>query len=250
MAPMRHINGMKRVLQVSPLLLIALPAFSQVTDFSGTWLPVPGLGQPLDPATLPVTDTTRLRLKSFDPERLDSARFCMPFGTPRNTLNTAERPVRLIQTDVQITLLFDGLGDVRRVFVDGRSHPEDPIPSWMGYSIGHWEGSTLHIETVAMTSESILTEQGLPHSDAMQLHEQLRLIDHDGETLLQLEMQITDPEFYQAPLRATRLFRQVPHAQFSEGSSQCLQDQWRRRLEELNRAIFRDLQAATSEQDQ
>lgn len=247
---MRHAPAVKRVLLVLPLVLHALPAFSQMTDFSGTWLPVPGLGQPLDPATLPLTETARSRIDSFDPGRLDSTRFCMPFGTPRNTLNTAERPLRLIQTSVQITLLFDGLGDVRRVFVDGRPHPEDPIPSWMGYSIGHWEGSTLHIETIAMTSESILTEQGLPHSDAMQLQEQLRLIDQDGETLLQLEMQITDPEFYQAPLKATRFFRQVPHAQLSEGSSQCLQDQWRRRLEELNRAMFRDLEAATSEQDQ
>src|SRR5690606_29320427 len=110
-----------------------------------------------------------------------------------------------------------------------------PIPSWMGYSIGKWQGSTLEIDTIAMTSESILTEQGLPHSDTMQLREQLRLVEQDGETLLQLELQLEDPEYYSAPLSATRYFRRAPYAQLSEGSSLCLMDQWRRRLENTNR---------------
>jgi len=232
------------------LALCALPALSQVSDFSGTWLPVPALGQAWDPSTLPLSEAARSRLEAFDPRRQDSTYFCMPFGTPRNTLNTVERPLRLIQTSTQVTLLFDGMGDVRRVFIDGRTHPEDPIPSWMGYSIGHWEGSTLVVETIAMTQESILTEQGLPHSESMQLHEQLHFVDVGGETLLQLELQLTDPALYLAPLTATRYFRQAPHAQLSEGSSQCLLNQWRQRLEELNRAMFGDLQAVRAEQAQ
>jgi hypothetical protein len=236
-----------RPLLLLQLALCALPALSQVPDFSGTWLPVPALALTWDPAALPLTEAARSRLEVFDPRRQDSTYFCMPFGTPRNTLNTTERPLRLIQTSTQVTLLFDGLGDVRRVFIDGRGHPEDPIGSWMGSSIGHWEGSTLVVDTIAMTAESILTEQGLPHSEAMQVREQLRFTNVDGETLLQIELQLTDPALYLAPFTTTRYFRPAPHAQLSEGSSQCLLDQWRRRLEELNRAMFRDLQAATSE---
>lgn len=241
--------SMTKPLLLLQLALCALPALGQVPDFSGTWLPVPAFGQAWDPATLPMRDTARSHLETFDPRRQDSTYFCMPFGTPRNTLNTAERPLRLIQTSNQLTLLFDGLGDVRRVFIDGRGHPEDPIGSWMGSSIGHWQDNTLVVDTIAMTAESILTEQGLPHSESMQLHEQLQFIDVEGETLLQVQLQITDPEYYLAPLTATRVFRRAAHAQFSEGSSQCLLDQWRRRLEELNRAMFRDLQAATPEQE-
>lgn len=241
---------MRMTIVLALLQLAAGSAFSQVPDFSGTWLSVPELAQPLDPAALPLTPTAQAKLAAYDPERLDSTYFCMPFGTPRNTLNTAERPLQLIQTGTQLTLLFDGLGDVRRVFVDGRPHPDAPIPSWMGHSIGQWNDSTLEIDTVAMTAESILTEQGLPHGDAMHLQEQLRLVEQGGATLLQLDLQISDPEYYQSPLTATRYFRRAPEAQLSEGSSQCLLDQWRRRLEELNRAMYRDLQAATAEQAQ
>ena len=225
-------------------------ALSQAADFSGTWLSVPALGDVWDVTALPLTPAAQARLAAFDPQRLDSTYFCMPFGTPRNILNTAARPLRLIQTSTQLTLLFDGLGDVRRVFLDGRAQPQDPIPSWMGYSLGHWQGSTLLIDTIAMTSESILTDSGLPHSDAMQVHEQLQLVEQAGETLLQLTIQVSDPEYYQSPLTATRYFRRADYAQLSEGSSQCLLDQWRRRLEDVNRAMYRELQAAGTGQAQ
>jgi hypothetical protein len=245
-APLRR----TRALVLLPLAFCSLQAFGQVPDFSGTWLSVAELAQPLDPAALPLTPAAQAKLDAFDPKRVDSTYFCMPFGTPRNTLNTAERPLQILQDGTQLTLLFDGLGDVRRIFLDGRPHPEDPIPSWMGHSIGTWNADTLAIETIAMTSESILSEQGLPHGEAMQLDEQLHLVEQGGETLLQLDMQISDPEYYQMPVTATRYFRRAPHAQLSEGSSQCLLDQWRRRLEETNRAMYRDLQAATAEQEQ
>jgi hypothetical protein len=242
-------------MRITALLLLpfavgSMPTLAQAPDLSGIWVSVTELGKPLSASSLPMTQAAMTKLADFDPRRLDSTYFCMPFGTPRNTLNTSTRPLKIIQTPTQITLLFDGLGDVRRVFVDGRPHPEDPIPSWMGYSIGAWNGKALDIDTVAMTSESILTEEGLPHSDAMQMHEQLRLVEQAGETLLQIDMQLEDPENYSAPLTATRYFRRAPHAQLSEGSSQCLLDQWRRRLEDTTREMYRDLQAATSEQAQ
>jgi hypothetical protein len=232
-----------------PFAFASAPATAQAPDLSGIWISAAERAAPFEAATLPMTPAAKAKLDAFDPRRLDSTYFCMPFGTPRNTLNTAPRPLKIIQTPTQITLLFDGLGDVRRVFVDGRPHPEDPIPSWMGYSVGKWNGNVLDIDTVAMTSESILTEEGLPHSDSMQMHEQLRLVEQGGETLLQVDIQLDDPENYGAPLAVTRYFRRAPHAQLSEGSSQCLLDQWRRRLEDTTREMYRDLQAATAEQE-
>lgn len=233
-----------------PLLLAlhALSAYGQVPDFSGTWLPVPDRSQAWDPASLPLTQAARERLQDFDPRRRDSTLFCMPFGTPRNTLNTAERPLQILQTDTQLTLLFDGLGDIRRVFIDGRPHPEDPVPSWMGYSIGHWDKKALVVDTVSMTGESILTEQGLPHGEDMRLAEVLHLVEADGTTLLQVDIRINDAEFYTAPLTATRYFKRAPEAQASEGSSHCLMDQWRRSLENYNRTLYQDLLDARTEQ--
>jgi hypothetical protein len=222
-------------------------ALAQVPDFAGTWLPVPAMSTPWDAATLPLTDLARERLAAFDPRRHDSTYFCMPFGTPRNILNTAERPLKVLQGETQLTLLFDGLGDVRRVFLDGRPQPEDPVPGWMGASIGRWEGSTLHVETIALTGESILSEAGLPHGESLRVEEELRLVEANGEQLLQVDLSLTDPEFYTGTLTARRWFRRAPDAIPSEGSAHCLMDQWRRRLEDYNRGLYRDLQAERGE---
>src|SRR5690606_34701959 len=120
----------------SALLLLSLAfgnasAVAQQTDLSGTWVSIPESGEPWDASALQLTPAAQSKLDAFDPRRFDSTYFCMPFGTPRNTLNTSTRPLKIIQTPTQLTLLFDGLGDVRRIFVDGRPHPDDPIPSWM-----------------------------------------------------------------------------------------------------------------------
>lgn len=206
------------------------------------------MSEPWDAASLPLTDLARERLATFDPRRHDSTYFCMPFGTPRNILNTAERPLKLLQGNTQLTLLFDGLGDVRRVFIDGRPQPDDPVPGWMGASIGRWEGGVLHVETIALSGESILNEQGLPHGEALRVEEEVRLVEVAGEQLLQVDLRLTDPEFYHGPLTARRWFRRAADAMPSEGSSHCLMDQWRRRLEDYNRDLFRDLQAERGEQ--
>lgn len=232
------------------VMLFTRPASGQTPDFSGTWLPVPEPAEGWQIDTLPLTTAAREWLEAFDPKRFDSTYFCMPYGTPRNTLNTAERPLRILQSGTQLTLLFDGLGDIRRVFVDGRPHPEDPVPAWMGYSIGHWEADTLVVETIAMTSESILDDQGLPHGEGMRLDERISLVATGESELLQFDIRISDPEFYAAPLTATRHFRRAPDAQTSEGSSHCLMDQWRRSLEAYNRTMYQDLQDARTEEQQ
>ena len=77
----------------------------------------------------------------------------MRYGTPRNTLSTAPYPLEIVQRPERLTMIFDRLGDVRRVFLDGRARPNPLWPTWLGHSLGHWEGETLVIETVAMTQE-------------------------------------------------------------------------------------------------
>jgi len=220
-----------------------LPAAEAAPDISGTWVPVSSLSQPWDTASLPLTASAKDALAAFDPARQDSSAFCMPFGTPRNMLNTAPDPFEILVTDHQITFIFDRLGDVRRISTDGRPFPEDPIPSWMGYSIGSWQGSTLHVDTIAMNAESILADSGLPHSESLTLSEEITLMDSEIGLLLIDDMTLTDPENFRTPIRAIRYFQRAPYATMSEGSSLCLLDMWRERLENTNREMFRELQA-------
>lgn len=238
-------RGIIHALAGSLFMTVALPALSAepAPDISGSWVPVPAMAQLWSDNSLPLTASAREAMSTFDPAHLDSSRFCMPFGTPRNTLNTAPDPFEILVTDGQVTFIFDRLGDVRRIYMDGRPFPEDPIPSWMGYSIGAWQGDTLQVDTIAMTAESILTDAGLPHSEALKISEQFTLENSEGDWLLKDEITLTDTENFSSPIKTTRYFRRAPYASPSEGSSLCLLNMWRDRLEDTNREMFRELQA-------
>ena len=217
--------------------MILASATASAADFSGIWMPRGDLDTPLQQASLALTDKAKEALKSFDPRHKDSTRFCMPYGTPRNTLSTAGYPIEILQTAERMTIIFDRLGDVRRIYLDGRARPENLWPTWLGNSLGNWEKDTLVVETLAMTSESILSDQGLPHSDDMKVSEKLSLEKRDGKDLLRDEITITDPTMYSAPIKAVRFFERAPQARMSEGSALCLLDQWRKRLETRNRDL-------------
>lgn len=238
-----HPLGLIRPLNILCRLTLLMLPVSMVTaapDLSGTWLPAVELSQTLKPEAFEFTDSGQQAFASFDSQRMDSTAFCMPYGTPRNTLNTAPDAIEILQRPEQITLIFDRLGDVRRIFMDGREHPDDPVPGWMGHSVAKWANDVLQVDTIGMTAESILTEQGLPHSDALHLVEHFSLIQQGTQTLLQIDMELVDPEYFSAPVKATRFFRQAPYAQMSLGSAVCLLDQWRGSLESFNRELYRN----------
>lgn len=215
-------------------------ALAQAPDISGVWMPLASLSNTWEVDDLPLNDAALAKIESFDKKQHDSTAFCMPFGTPRNTLNTAPAPLEIIQSDRQVTFIFDGLGDVRRIFTDDRSFPEDPIPSWLGYSVGAWEGDALLVETIAMTEESILSDDGLPHSASMRVEERFELVERDGQMLLKDDITVHDSEFYSEPLTATRYFVRSPYSVMSEGSALCLLNQWRTTLEDMNREQYRE----------
>jgi hypothetical protein len=217
-------------------------------DFSGVWVPVAGSTDPLAPEKLRMTERAKVALAAFDPRHHDSTRFCMPYGTPRNTLSTAPYPLEIVQRPERLTMIFDRLGDVRRVFLDGRARPNPLWPTWLGHSLGRWEGKTLVIETLALTKESILSDGGLPHSEDMRIVERLSLASRDGTQWLVDDVTITDPAMYDAPIRVTQRFRRADGAQLSEGSVLCLMDQWRQDLERRNQTLTDELPRAAAKE--
>ncbi|MGD2166924.1 MAG: hypothetical protein PVF63_02385 [Gammaproteobacteria bacterium] len=212
-------------------------------DFSGIWVPVADRAQGWNKPELPLTERGAAALAAYDSRRHDSTRFCMPMGTPRNTLAIAGYPIEILQTPTQMTMIFDGRGDIRRIFLDGRGHPPDPIPGWMGHSIGGWRDATLNVDTIGMTAQSRLSADGLPHSDAMQVRETWRLVEEDSETLLKIVLHIDDPVTYDRALEAVRYFRRAPFAMPRETAAFCQLDQWREQLERHSKAQSMQLRA-------
>jgi hypothetical protein len=106
-------------------------------------------------------------------------------------------PYQLVQTRTLLVMLFeDDIPSHREVYLDGRGHPKDPNPAWMGHSIGHWEGDTLVVDTVGFNDQSWLDGQGHPHTESMRVTERFRRPDLGH---LEIEFTIDDPKAYAKP---------------------------------------------------
>jgi hypothetical protein len=131
----------------------------------------------------------------------NTAARCLPIGTPGNMMG-APYPVQFVQRPDFIAILLEEGGQFRAVHMNG-THPEEIIPSYLGHSIGHWEGKTLVIDTVAMREETTLDFNGLPHSEQMRVIEKIKRIAPDK---LVDEITIDDPATYFKPFTFTSVF--------------------------------------------
>ncbi|PWU01935.1 MAG: hypothetical protein C5B51_21855 [Terriglobia bacterium] len=112
-------------------------------------------------------------------------------------------PYKLVQSPTLLIMLFeDDIPSHRQVFLDGRSHPKDPNPSWMGHSVGHWEDDTLVIDTVGFNDRSWLDPQGHAHTEKMRITERFRRPDLGH---LEIEFTIDDPGAYAKPWTMKRI---------------------------------------------
>jgi len=137
---------------------------------------------------------------------------CLPRGVPSMMLARGE-PWKVVQTPGAITILFHESLHYRQIFTDGRPFPDDPAPSWLGYSIGRWEGDTLVAETIGLTEETWLDEGGHPHSDALRVTERFR---RGAVGRMDVDVTIDDPKAYTAPWTVTVRFELVPNADLGE----------------------------------
>lgn len=120
---------------------------------------------------------------------------CLPVGIPLADL--APIPFKIIQTPSVVVMLYEGDGSFRQIHTDGRKLPSDnPLPSWMGYSIGKWEGDTLVVDTAGFNDRSWLDAFGHPHSDALHVTERFHRFDIGH---MELQITIDDPKSYTKP---------------------------------------------------
>jgi len=122
-------------------------------------------------------------------------------------------PVEIVQNDTQVTVLYESFHEVRRIYTDGRDFPDDLPATAMGYSIGHWEGSTLVVETRQLKS-GYVDLAGQPLSENALVIEHISLVDN-GNVLRSL-LTLHDPEFYKRPITRYRQWRRTPDAAILE----------------------------------
>ena len=105
---------------------------------------------------------------------------------------------RIVQTPRLLVMLYQGTTNSvhRTIFTDGRPLPVDPNPTWMGYSVGHWEGDTLVVETAGFTDHRWLDIEGHPHSEALRITERFHRRDFGH---MDLELIYDDPKAFTKP---------------------------------------------------
>ena len=117
---------------------------------------------------------------------------CLPEG-PQQIFGTGgpdHSLYRIIQSSNIVAILFEG-GGFRQAFLDGRNLPKDPSPTWNGYSIGHWDGDTLVVESNGFNDLSWLDEAGHPHTEDLRITERFRRVDFGH---MQFEITFDDPK--------------------------------------------------------
>lgn len=177
------------------------PAPPQPVDFTGVWSRTSsGLAR----VTLDYTPAARGAVDAYH-YLDDPALRCVSPGLVR--ISGWPYPLEIVQNDRQVTILYESFHEVRRIFLDGRSWPADLPHRALGYSLGHWEGSTLVVETTKLTA-GYVDLAGQPLSANSRVIERMSL--EDGGRVLRSELTLYDPENYRRPVVRHRSWRREP----------------------------------------
>lgn len=118
-----------------------------------------------------------------------------------STMTMPREKIVVLQSPAEVAILYEMPRMVRRVRMNG-THPQNLTPSYVGDSIGRWEGNTLVIDTVGFNGYAELDSRGQPTSAA--LHTVERLTPAADGSGIEIEVTITDPEYYERPFTIRR----------------------------------------------
>ena len=140
-----------------------------------------------------------------------SAVGCFPPGVPRIYLQPF--PMEIIQTPGRVIEFFEFNHFVRQIWTDGRPHNTDLGATWMGDSIGKWEGDTLVVDTIGFNDKTWLDRAGHPHSDQLHVTERIRRAEPE---FLTVDITVEDPKAYTKPWGGQLRFQSHPKWNINE----------------------------------
>ena len=167
---------------------------------------------PMTPEGQAKFDYNTHELKQGGPITIDPAYTCHWPGLPHIYFSGAYA-FEFVQTPQRIFIFYENTHQWREIWMDGRAIPNDAEDLWMGYSIGHWDGDDLVVETAGFNDKTWLDVRGHPHSDALKLTERYHRPDHDH---LEISFIIDDPKMYKGTWTMKNNFDLKPSWQIGE----------------------------------
>ena len=141
----------------------------------------------------------------------DPQAYCVLSGVPRE--HVVPYPFKILNTNGMIVILYEALHSYRQIYMDGRKLPKDPNPTWMGYSIGRWEGDTLVVESAGFKDGGWLDINGSPLTDQGRTIERFRRTNFGT---IEIEQTIDDPKAYTRPFTTRLTWRLMPDTEIME----------------------------------
>ena len=187
-------------------------------DLAGIWRgPVPETG--FDPANAQPWVNELVGQRQREYWRTRPSYRCLPSG-PEADRSAGWK--RILQTPTAIAILNDDL-TYRVIFMDGRELEANPVPSWMGYSVGRWDGDTLIVESVGFNDKTWLSRYGQTHTEALRMTERYQRSDFGH---LRVEVTFTDPAAYAKPWGFTAEMALAADTEMLESVCERSSDQW------------------------
>ena len=219
-------------------------ALAKLPDWSGVWNPnISDQGAQARTNPPPWNDAARAqitRLVALEKAGKPKGLFvdCLPESMPSWML-ISHNALEILFTPGRVTMLGESDGNrLRRIYTDGRPHPEDPDPSFHGHSIGHWEGQTLMVDTVGILPEAYIAVSeavGVPGNGDVHVVERIHLA---GPDILHDDLEITAPHVLSAPWKTTRAYFRQRARKYDLVEGVCLQGSFSEQVDADGNYVF------------
>jgi hypothetical protein len=220
---------------------LALPVAAQQDghpDFSGVWTTYRGAG---GPGAFNRDGAGRASLTELAQQKVDAYRavtqgtnhspgaYCVGSGMPASMSGSGGYPMEILQHPRQINVTYEAHKEIRRIYIgDHGYNPDDIFPERNGFSVGHWEGDELVVETSKLEEQF---DSSTPHSEQATIVERYRLSVEDGRRVLTNNWTMTDPLYLTEPLTGQKKWQELEGGRLL--NYECTEPQWTEIVERL-----------------
>ncbi len=183
-----------------------IPRMGDKPDLSGVYLGGFGI-VPMEP--VPVKPGAEHLKMTPEESALGPTALCVPPGVPVATM--WPYPLQIVQKPDLVVILYEAYPMFRVIPTDGRPHPDDLDPTWMGDSVGRWEGDTLVVDVTAFNDKTVIA--GYHHTTAYHVVERYRRTSYDTISYVAT---VEDPNVFSAPWKYGGTLRLHPEWDLQE----------------------------------
>ena len=146
-------------------------------------------------------------------------KYCAPYGYPRIMVNGGA--MEIFQTEDRVFMRFYRNNEMRQIWVDGRKHPDELDLTWLGDSVGHWDGDTLLVDTIHLYGGENgkykwLDEAGFPHTSQLHVTERIR---RTNRNTMVIDFTLEDPGAFAGTIRNTVTYELNPTSEGNDNGT-------------------------------